>query len=282
MNRIILISPILTVTALVFAVQGRINLQDKAGNMEVRGGTSFIIEAIENSSKVKFIGKGNPIVAEWKKDGMLVESQNLEAIADRPAVGRYNVESAILQGAVHAKQKTNAQLVEIWSNDANYTASNETWDLNGNVRVEQSDSVKGTSSKMSGTKGTIVLYARGEKTSPRGRIKTANVTGPVTFEVHSKRMVQVSSNPPKSELKPTVVTGKADRMDFDNVQGTVTLTGNVFISGDDPVVPGDMEATKATVFLDETGGVKRIELEGEPGVTRLKRPAKGKRGGEAR
>ena len=59
----------------------------------------------------------------------------------------------------------------------------------------------------------------------------------------------------------------ADRMDFNDEARTITLTGHVHLTGDDPGMLGDMDATTVTVHLNTDGSIDSIEGNADPGRT---------------
>jgi lipopolysaccharide export system protein LptA len=272
-----IVAAVVGFAAAAWCSQQRITFRDRAGDMEIRNGTSWFSQQLDEN-RISFGGKGRPIVAEWKKQGRYMESASIEGVASRGAGGALSLVSATLSGGVVVRQtrqsansaSTIPQVVKLASASANYVAKDDRWTLDGGVTATQTDEGARQNFTITGQAGAVSLQTTGTS-GPAGAIREAAISGSVKLKLQSAQRAADPKDPQKSVWQTRVVDGRADRIEFDASKRTLKLLGNVHIEGDDPVVFGELDATSATLTLDERGKPIRLELEGEPGVTHIKR-----------
>ncbi len=244
--------------------------------MEVRNATGWVSQQQE-AGRIHFRGTGKPIIAEWKKQGRSIRALTIDGVVRRGSRGELLLDSAALSGSIVVVQEQPSsnvasktpQFLHLGAESARYDAAKETWELDGGVGVRQVDEGAMQQFALNGRSATIAALPRGTK-GPAGSIGHADMAGPVTFSMRSSRTVPDPQNPSKPIVRSQIVEGRADRAIFDSEKKTVRLVGNVSISGDDPVVLGEVTATSAVLTLDDRGRPMKLELEGDPGRTTLK------------
>src|SRR5262249_4651793 len=134
----------------------------------------------------------------------------------------------------------------------------------GELNFSKSDPGMHQTMKASGSKGRFVLASSAAAGS--AGLDSAEVDGPVVMNMAG---VTTDQDPKtkKPRERPFHMDGRANHLSYSAGKRTITLTGAVHVTGDDPLLGADINATKAVINLDEKGEVKSIDMEGEPGQT---------------
>lgn len=143
----------------------------------------------------------------------------------------------------------------------------------GQVTLNRVDKPAAESLTVTASSGSATLYPTGE--SGRSALKSLRFAGPVTLKA-------VSSATEDGKAVTHVVHGRADRLDYDDAAGKLTLTGRVAIEGDHPLIFGNITATRVVLTLGPTGEIDEIDIVGDPAVTNLDRKPPPKDGGRRR
>ncbi|MBI1756243.1 MAG: hypothetical protein HYR64_03950 [Fimbriimonas ginsengisoli] len=245
-------------TAVAFA-QTRINFSDKSGNMTIRNFTSWS-SRMGDKDHMHFKGAGKPLHGTWKEENVEVDCQQMEGDAQR-LEGKFRLTHAVLTGSVKVVQIKGAQTVTSWSDTAVIDREGEVTriELTGRSRMESQGPGKGESSSAKGDLGALVVGEQG--------LRTATLTGNVSLQM--KRV--------GSDGQPLTLDGKCRRLDADLVSSpaTLTLSGEVVLTGNNPAMAGDAHADKAVITLDADRQPVGIDLTGEPGQTRYSERGKG-------
>lgn len=263
--------------ACALAMQQRITFRDRAGDMEIRNGSSWFSQQLDEE-RISFGGKGRPIIAEWKKQGRYMEAASIEGVVVRGAGGALSLESATLSGGIVVRQTRPSansvssvpQIVKLTSASATYAAKEDLWTLRGGVSATQTDEGARQSFSITGQTGSVAFRASGAA-GPAGAIREASISDSVKLKLQSARQTPDPKDPKKTIWQTRTVDGRADRIEYDSAARTLKLIGNVHLEGDDPVILGELSAVSATLTLDERGKPVKLELEGDPGVTRIRR-----------
>lgn len=213
--------------------------------------------------------EGKNLVGIWKSQGLRIEAPKIEGAASlKQGVGLELSDATMSGGVKLVAERPSSVVGSKEKQTATITAPTATFEMptnkitaKGNVTITNSDPAASQKLTAKGSSGVITLE---DQTTKRKAIRTAVLEGPVSLDLHGVRE-ESEDGKPKKKI-PYVVTGRAGRMVFDAATRTITLKGDVFVSSDDPVLGGDVRATKAIIELDEAGEVKAIDLSG-PGQT---------------
>lgn len=257
-----------------------INFQDRSGNLVIRNGKSFRLTFDDADGESRgFKGIGKPLILDWKDQMLHVEAGAMEGSVKSVSQGKSKLTSATLTGGVSMVRKSKSaaqgdalQELAVTSDSANYVGAEEKWTMTGSVVLKRKDPSAGQDFTLRGAIATAHLYPPGSSAASRGLgIKAGTVTGPVTFTMHAMRKAKSGADPTKFLNKLFTTEGKCDRLEFDNEKGELVMIGNVFMSGDDPALFGEISnVNRAVLHLDDAGRVKSIEMDGEPGITKIK------------
>ncbi len=255
-----------------------VTFRDKSGNMSVRNADSWLVEQLDD--KFRFLCTGKPLIAAWQRQGLEVRSARLSGEAASRESGETALLTADLDGGVEAALVRDSsepgadskQRIRITGPKASYLASEERWTLPSGFDMTRSDPGAGQSNELRAGRGVVHMHPSSGRAEKRWPFRQADLTSDVRFKFVSRRRVAVANKPGQFESRQYTVQGRADRLTYEDSSGTLTLTGNVQLDGDDPTVMGELEAASAVLTLDDRARVKRIELKGEPGRSRLHIP----------
>lgn len=264
-SKTILLPALVLVAALALAQGGM--FRDKAGNMEVRNIKSWRIQP-EGKGKIKFVGVGSPTLkGTWRAQRLTITAGSLEAYVTADSKNAYALDTASMTGGVQVDRESpgsagGTQSANVKSSTATYMAKEQRIEAKGNVTLHSQDDSIGQTIHATGSAGTILLSDPGARTSSVGR---ATLSGPVVLKMNAVRQVTEEGTTKKV---PYTLDGSADKMEYDAEKRTVTLTGNVKLSGDDPVLAGaEIEAARAVITLLASGEIEAVDFDGEPGRT---------------
>ncbi len=260
-------------------VQGP-EIRDKTGGTWVRGWSKMRYEK-QPGNKGRYIVRANPgkrILGSWKQEGMEIEVGDLDFIFTT-SNGTFDLQSATMGGTIEAtftRPSSNAasktmQTANIKAGSADYSDTKSTIDVRGGVNLASNDPGSNQSMTASGSSGVINLSKPGSKGNV---VQLATLAGPVVMKLNGTRRGD-DGKPQKYD-----VNGWADRMVFNDAAHTVTFTGNVKITGDDPSLGGQISGvSKVLITFSATGEIESIDMDGDPGTTTIsdKRKGGGKR-----
>ncbi|HMS56053.1 MAG TPA: hypothetical protein PKA27_11700 [Fimbriimonadaceae bacterium] len=250
--------------------QGQGSIKDAKGNMSITGIANARQERKGNSLSFKAgSAEGHNLIGIWKSQGLRIESPRIDGTANlKEGVGLELSEATMTGGVKVIAERPSSIVGAKEKQTATITTPSATLDLGGNkvttkgsVTIVNDDPAANQKMVAKGTSGVIVLE---DVSTRRKAVKSATLEGPVSLDLTGQRE-EGEAGKPKRKI-PYLVKGRAGRLVFDAVARTITLTGDVFVSSDDPVIGGDVRATKAVIELDEAGEVKAIDLSG-PGQT---------------
>jgi hypothetical protein len=120
--------------------------------------------------------------------------------------------------------------------------------------------------------GTITLDPR-PSTVPENQLKKGELTGPVKLH-----MVRGAKGPGDEKVVITTMDLSADKMSFDftGAKRTITITGNVVVTGDNGAFAGTMNADQAVIVVDDNFRIKSTDTTGSPTVTNLRKVGGGR------
>lgn len=237
--------------------------RDREGNMSLSGLSSWKATRV-GDAELRFIGKGSPLIATWKKQGITVRSTQIEGLAQ--SAGRsFSLKSTTVTGntkidLVGTQPGSNSRST-LTCTKAVYDAANSTVDLAGGITLA---SFSPESQRRFNMKGQT---ARLKIVSGSWPIASGTVEGPIDMTLISVRKSAGSAG--------TLMTMKASaqRAEFVDAQRTITLLGNVSLSGDDDLTGGTVTGVdKAIIHLNEARDVTEVELFGQPGETTYSPP----------
>lgn len=241
--------------------------KDKAGNMEVRNIKSWRIQP-DGKGRIKFIGVGSPTLrGSWRAQRLTISAGSLEAFVSADEKNAYALNTATMSGGVQVVRESpgsagGTQAATVKSSSATYTAKEQRVDAKGNVSLHSEDPSVGRTLHATGSSGIILL---GDASAREPSVLQATLAGPVVMKMNAIRQVTEDG---VTRKVPYRFDGSADRMEFDAAQRTVTLIGNVNLSGDDPVLAGaEIQAARAVITLLANGEVEAVDFDGEPGRT---------------
>lgn len=265
----------LGVAALVSAQQAkRILLVDKESNVEIVGYSGFNIKYL-GKGRSSVTATGKPLVVNWTTQEMNLKTSRFVGTVAQGEGRSLELESATLTGvdmllkrASAAAGSTAKQELVMTGESGTYTASTSTLKLLGGIKIERKDPAAEQSMTLTGASATIILYPNPLPKGARSAMKSGEVAGPVRIEVNSVRVEEG-----KKLASKIVATG--NRLDLSDPDSTMTLTGNVRITGNDPALMGDVTANKVTMKFDAKGNLEEIDAVGEPTNAKLGIPPKG-------
>lgn len=245
---------------LVLAAQDVSVWQDRARNMTLRQFRSFAFTTSDDGS-MTFNGSGSPAIGEWRSQGLTIEAKTWTGRATKGEGGAYLLTSADIQGEVVVKASSGGKPVVLRTPKATFNGTTRRIVMPGAVAIEQT-TANGTITA-NGSSGYAEFFETKPDTAPT-MIRRAGLAGPVHLEMRTRRRV-------KDVQRVQTVTADAAQLEYDAAARTITLSGGVFLTGDDEVMAADARCAIAVVKLDAEGKPIGIEMSGDPGVSHLKR-----------
>lgn len=285
-----------------------VRLRGPDGEFDIENITKFVGERLEGG---KIHVDGSPVQVFWRDKGLAISCATIDGeTATDSTHGAYYLKSATIAGDATATWDTDAvysyaaqqaadegkpvpppvpfrKRMTITSPAFSYvgefdqgtltlpSAFTGSWAHHGSEIVGKSDQkqmrVFDDTGEVHGTSGTFDVYTSAVGPIP---LKKGSVSGPVTF-----RFARNSTLDGKAEA-PTVATGQADRMEFDFIGDThtITLTGNISIdmTADVKVQKqakpflASIKGAKAVLTLGPNGELQKIDMDGTPTITNIK------------
>ncbi|MCX7800676.1 MAG: LptA/OstA family protein [Fimbriimonadales bacterium] len=249
----------------VLGFQGQgIVVRDREGTMEGTGFQSWATRRL-NENRLTFLGLGKPVSAKWSRQGMEARAERIEGTVARTGES-FELLSASLSGQVRATferrgpSSSPASVLRVQGDAATYTADRSQLTLTGGVRLAQSEPATGQSFEISGRSATVLL-AGGAWREAQEAVRRLDVGGQVRFAFARKGRQGL-------DLK-----GRSESLSYDAEQGLLTLTGGVYLQGEDVAYGGEAWADKATIRLDAERNPISVELQGSPAETSVGRKA---------
>lgn len=192
---------------------------------------------------------GAPLSAKWQVLGLNVVAKSLKAQATIKSNRKYDLNSADLTGGVTFDWKQTTATTHGTCEEADVKMSDANsgkLTLSGGVAMASTDTLTGAVSTLKCPRAEVDF----EERQPKNSVLTGGVT-----------LTRTRKDASGSHL----LTATADRM---NILGRtrIIMSGHVHIHGNEPTLLGDMDASKATVFLDDKGSPTEIDMDGEPGT----------------
>lgn len=256
------------------------SFRDKAQNLYARNLSSWSFKTISASLR-SFTFKsqaGKKVVATFAKQRIQLEASMIVGQVLISGGSAFDLREADLTGGVTTTVERDSglagskapQTTTINASSAHFDAQKSTVSSLGAISFINVDPPLSRTLKATGSKGTITLS---ESPKANNGVSKAVIEGPVTIEMRGVRD-EKNEKTGKVGKVPYLVTGRGARMVYDATLRTVTLTGDVRIDGDDPVLGGDLRATKAVLTMDGKGEIVSVDFEG-PGETILRDKSKG-------
>lgn len=259
----------LTVLGMAAVAQQKDFRDENGTEFRATGWESFLVKRLPNKNISLEIG-GAPVVAKWIAQRLELQASRLEMVATTD----YRLVTAKLIGGITfiAREDQNGNLT-VKAPGATYTESEQKLVVTGALTVDRT-SGEGDTMHAEGKSGTIFL----DRNSSRDAlVKSANLTGPVTFSLKGSRVDEETK-----KKVPYLVKATADRLDYSDADRKAVLAGNVTLSGNDPTLFGEMTGVdKATIILDAAREIESIEFEGNPGKTKIEQRTGATGGGGA-
>lgn len=257
----------------------RVVIQDELGkHLKVTGWDSWSVKRLSDGT-IQITTKANgggKVTADWISEGNKLVATELVMIATKD----YKLSKAEMGGGISftSRQKTSGgvQTVLVESPKATYTAADGKITVAGNIKLDRGDTATGERLLVSGAGGTVYITDLEAESSSSDPIKSAQVSGPVTFDMKGLRT--------EDEKKvPFTIKGKSGALRYNREDLAIRLSGGVTISGNDPTLVGDISGVSSAVIqLTKTREVESIEMEGDPGKTIIEQKEKPKTGGGKR
>jgi hypothetical protein len=217
--------------------------RDHTGTLTVHA-KSGLVEQV-STDKVHLVLKGNPVVVNSVADGLQIEAPSV--VCDTNTRGAAKIGKAVGTGGVHSIKRGATGTTDITSSSGTYTSGTQSarLDLRGAVRII-SKTVKG-STTITGHDGNAIL-ANGAK-GPGSGLRTASLLGPVRVE-------SVQQN-----TKGGTIVATGSRLLLDNAAHTVTLIGNVNVTGNQQSTLGELRgADRAVLVLNDRGQIASVRV----------------------
>lgn len=253
------------------AIQAGGRFSDKAGNMIVENWTSWKATRVGENG-LKFFGTGQPIRGTWKDQGLKVNGQKIEGEAAISRNDRFQLTTATLSGNVNAEIRKTAEdgspsNIDLDTETIVFDYPNSKVKLTSKVRIGGQWGKDRQTFSLDAPSAELVLPPPGQKSD--FPLLHADVPGRVTMNFGGVRSARDPQTGKATGVKFAIVA-KANHLVYDDPTRTIKLTGNVTISGEDPTIGGDIEASSATIKLTSDRRVKEIELAGSPGKSTVR------------
>lgn len=280
-NRTVLVGIAILLSIAVVAQKTNSNIktfESQTGLMKLTY-NSWAAKQLEDG-RIKFVAKGTPVRAIWGARNTTIECTELSGFASREGKKDLEISTADMKGKVvmtstapsSQKVSSQSQTVILTADSADFVASTGTVNLIGEVTIVNKDPGAKRSMTLTGNAGTVVLSP--DMKEPDKAVKSAILKGPVNFTINGTREVKDVKTGAK-KLVDVVITGQANQLSYLADGRKLSLTGNVKIDSDDPLLSGSMEdLSDATIWFNEKFDPINVEMNGNPGSSSIK-PKKG-------
>lgn len=257
--------PLFLGSAILASLQG-IVFRDKAGNMSLENMKSWKGTKVDDNT-MSFVGAGNPLRGQWKDQGLsLQQAIRIEGTAVRAKGNVFRLEQASMSGSVIAVLRQQGsggeRTTTLKAESIVYTAEPSKAVITGGVDLKIHSPGISQTFNITGSSAVLDLVPLGEKAS--FPLSSGTIQGPVRFRLDGERKAA------KGTSTAVVVTGNAAKLTYDDASLTMTLTGGVHLEGDDAVIGGTVDASKAVIRLNDKHEVIEVSFEGSPGKSTLR------------
>lgn len=223
------------------AAQQLFTYRDPHGDLSVRAKSGLVQQV--SSQKLHLELRGSPVVLESRTDGLKISAPTLNC--DATVAKTTQLDRAVAGGGMRAVKTTSTGTTEITGRSATYSGGTQA----SSIKVSGSVTIRSTTGSrvtvVTGSSGTAELTAG--KTATGSGLRRASLAGPVKVEAR------------QDNGSSLVATGS--RLDLDNVAHTITLTGNVSVTGKGPSALGELRgADRATLLLNSNGEVSSVRV----------------------
>ena len=217
--------------------------KDKSGTLIVHAASGLVEQTTPD--KVHLTLKGSPVVINSIQDGLQIEAPNV--VCDTNSTGKNHLGKAVGTGGTHTIKRGADGTTDITAASGTYNSGpqNSRIDLKGNVRIVNK-TTKGTTT-ITGNTGYAIL-ANGSK-GPGSGLKSAFLDGPV-------KIVGDQQN-----TNGGTITATGSTLTMDNAAHTVTLNGNVNVTGNQKSTLGELRgANRAVLVLNDQGKISSVHV----------------------
>jgi hypothetical protein len=257
----------------VLALAQNVTFKDKAGNLTVSGLASWRVTRLD-AEAVRIVGRGSPFTAVWTAEGLTLSGLDIEGRLSQGTGGRLQLRQARVKGNVVMRLVQNTanqgqRTTALTGAALDYDAGRDETTIDGAVSVATKLERSGELFELRGTGATIQLYPLGETREWPAR--SGSLGGPVTMRLlRTRSATQRERSEGTTDPVTVEVTGRADRLAFDEDGRRIVLAGSVTIVGSDAAGFGEIKANRAVVRLNERREVVDIDFDGSPGVARIR------------
>lgn len=269
--------PIAAVAAMGAAQSRRITLGSGVEKFELANLTGGYSE-ITGPGKYKFVATGNPIQGTWGSQKTTFTTGRIEGTGSDGAKSAIVVDVLHMTGGVHIVAKRASQVaggadqsITVDCDALDYDGGTQRMDLRGATTIFQDDKAALQSLKLTGSSGHLVLYPAGQQPNSKRAVKSADLEGPVTFVLRSRRRGATPAGGGAASWVPYTVNGKGNHLSFTDSGRKMTLSGNVEIDAENAPWIGEVRAPQVSLVFDEDGNPIRVEFN-EPGTTTVSKP----------
>ena len=222
------------------------------------GTKHFLAKAVEGS-KLHLL---------WKSQGLDVQCLKVEGDLGGTNQGGYTLQNATLSGGVEAtatRPSSDAQgtqqTINVTGENAEYAGTQNKLHLTGGVHVKNVDPAVQRTLDATGATADVILGSPKEKSG----VKSAVLDGNVVLDMSGVREQAENGAAAKTPFK---LHGTADHVAFDQTALTVTLTGNVNLTGDEASQIGTISnVSEEVIHLNADWSVASVDFTGNPGKT---------------
>jgi len=217
--------------------------RDNSGSFRVTASSGLVEQTSTN--KVHLVLRGKPVVVNSVEDGLQIEAPSV--VCDTTTSGKSRISKVVGTGNIRAIKKTPNGSTTITASSGTYTSGTQAGrlDLKGSVRLV-SASARSTTT-VTGNGGYALLES-GSRGAGSG-LRSASLSGPVRIEA-----VQQNTN-------GGTIVATGSKLDLDNKARTVTLSGDVNVTGNQKSTLGQLRgADRAVLVLNERGQIASVRV----------------------
>lgn len=253
---------LLALVATAVASPGNPVLQDELGkHLRATGWKSWSFQK-QPDGRFKIVvsaAEGGRVTADWIQEGNKLVASGMTMFVTKD----YKLESATMSGGITFTQSQGAQSVRVEAPNANYVAADNSIVVKGSLKLTSTNSEENKSMHATGSGGRMILSQQGKEP-----LESANIEGPITFQLKGDRLDQ-------GKKLPFHVEGKAGHLTYNSGERKIALTKGVQLSGNDPAVVGDMTGVdEAEILLTENHEIDSIAMTGDPARTVIEQTSK--------
>lgn len=249
------------------AQQAKVNFKDQDFSLENFDQFSATLE----SQGIGFNGAGNPLRITSSSSGLTMTAKKAEGKAVRGTGSQLFLQAATLSGGADLNlSSATSGTMRLQSETLNYTGTATKARAEFPRPLTLDSLATGTTDKnapfsrtvrISGSKGFVTLAL--QPAANANALRTGELEGPVTITLHNEL------KGPAPETSDVEATGDALRFDLTTTPATLTLTGNVAMTGKGGTVSGNVTADTLVVTLDANLQPTKVDVTGSPARTRL-------------